>query len=137
MLATLLATAWFGATSGSNLAHEIIALANPCNESLLPRLHELRDAGIPVYLRVGSLDLATPPGKSQGIYDAFGSSPGATLVVVPGVGHALLDEDPQGTIGGVVGFIDRPCVGQGAVCFTAADCCTAGSTCTAGVCVNP
>jgi len=57
-------------------------------EDYEPRLHEL---DMPVLLRVGELDVTTPPTLSEGIARRV---PKATLQVVPGCAHVLLYEDP-------------------------------------------
>ncbi len=58
---------------------------------LRPRLEELE---VPAYVRVGSLDLATPPELSEEIVERL---PEATLDIVDGVGHFVHIEDREKT----------------------------------------
>ncbi len=63
---------------------------------LRPRLGAIR---APVVVRVGELDGATPPSRSEEIVRLV---PHGTLQVVKGAGHALLDEDLEGTTRAIV-----------------------------------
>ncbi len=81
--------AWVDAPDRAAFAAELSAIA--AMEDLVPRLRKLRT---PVVARVGELDLACPKAKSEAIVRAI---PGARLEVVPGCGHALPVEDPEGT----------------------------------------
>jgi 3-oxoadipate enol-lactonase len=81
-------TAWFDLTA--HLADELEAEAAIAD--LRPLLPSLRCA---LYLRVGELDLACPPGLSE---DIARLAPRALVEVVPGCGHALLIEDAAQTV---------------------------------------
>ncbi len=81
--------AWLGAAPSEVLADELEAAA--ASDDLLPRLASLRQ---PVLARVGEHDAACPRAKSEAIARAARQ---ATLQVVPGAGHALEIEDPEGT----------------------------------------
>ena len=85
---------WFDATSRQNLAAELAALADA--EDLTHRVGALT---IPILVRVGAEDVASPPPKSEAI--ARVSSLG-TLQIVPAVGHALMIEDCDATVAAVV-----------------------------------
>jgi pimeloyl-ACP methyl ester carboxylesterase len=85
---------WFEATSPSNLSAEFAAFAH--GEDLTPRLPGLT---APILARVGSEDVAMPCSKSEAIVDA---APSAQIEIVPGVGHALMLEDPEGTLDAVM-----------------------------------
>lgn len=63
---------------------------------------ELADLDLPVYLRVGELDQATPPDGAREIARRL---PDATLDVVPGVGHMLAQEDRAATVQALRGFL--------------------------------
>lgn len=54
----------------------------------------LPELDIPVYLRVGTADLPTPPAWSEEIHELL---PASTLDIVDGVGHFLHLEDPANT----------------------------------------
>lgn len=80
---------WLLAVSPGHLADELDALASA------PDLHtEIGQLEIPLLLRVGELDVATPPARSEAIAAVAAR---ATLERVPGAGHALLCEDVEGT----------------------------------------
>lgn len=80
---------WMRATTPAVLAAEMQAYARASN--VLGRLRALE---IPILARVGELDAACPPAKSEAIArDAKHTQ----LQVVPGAGHALPIEDPEGT----------------------------------------
>jgi 3-oxoadipate enol-lactonase len=64
----------------------------------------LAASGIPLLLRVGALDAATPPGLSR---DMALRAPGARLEVVEGIGHALLAEDFENTAAAIESFFDE------------------------------
>lgn len=68
---------------------------------LLPRLEAVR---VPVYLRVGELDQATPVAYAEAIAAAL---PDARLDVVPGQGHLLHHEDLEGTSAALAAFLSR------------------------------
>jgi 3-oxoadipate enol-lactonase len=84
---------WMVAAPPPVVAGELEAFA--AAEDLRPRLAELK---IPVLLRVGEVDEATPPAFSRAIAERvkFG-----TLQIVPGCGHALLHEDRAATVNSV------------------------------------
>ena len=63
---------------------------------------ELGDLDIPVGIRVGSRDGATPPEWSREIAELL---PRARLEVVDGKGHFLQYEDPKATVAAVVDFL--------------------------------
>jgi pimeloyl-ACP methyl ester carboxylesterase len=88
---------WAEATTAGNLAGELEALA--LCEDLLERCSEI---SVPVLLRVGSEDVATPATQSEELARVM---PRATLEIVPGVGHALLLEDWAGTRTAVQRFL--------------------------------
>jgi 3-oxoadipate enol-lactonase len=90
-------TAWLDATAPELLAQELDAFAEA--PSLLPRLGALR---APLLARVGQLDVAVPPAKSEALGRAV---PGALVEVVPEFGHALLLEDAEGTVASVSSFL--------------------------------
>lgn len=66
---------------------------------LRPRLHEVR---VPTLVRVGDSDANTPVAWAEGIARAI---PGATLQVVPGVGHLCLLQDAEATEGSLIEFL--------------------------------
>lgn len=66
---------------------------------LLPRLGEVE---VPVLLRVGEADAATPATLSEAVARVL---PDATLQIVPGVGHALGYEDGPATAAAVRDFL--------------------------------
>lgn len=80
---------WLTLASPAVLADELATIRTSPN--LLPLLKDLE---VPLCLRVGELDLATPPASSQAITEVV---PNSTLQVVPGAGHCLLTEDWSGT----------------------------------------
>ena len=82
--------AWFGAAPGEVVASELEAFADA--EDLSTALGALT---APVVARVGSVDAAVPPPKSEAIVRACAS---ARLELVDGAGHALAYEDLGGTI---------------------------------------
>ena len=85
--------AWLDCVSPAVLANELDAFA------AAPDLRAaLASLTIPVVARVGALDVAMPPAKSEDIVRAV---PNGRLEVVPGVGHALTLEDLDGTIASV------------------------------------
>ncbi len=67
---------------------------------LHPTLHEI---DVPVYLRVGELDAATPPALARAIADAL---PDVRLDVVEGAGHFLHDEDRAATLSALEKFLE-------------------------------
>jgi 3-oxoadipate enol-lactonase len=85
---------WLDATSRDNLALELDAVA--AGPSLLETLRTF--AGT-VRARTGEFDLASPTANAAAIARV---APHGSLQVVPGCGHALLEEDRAGTIAAVV-----------------------------------
>jgi pimeloyl-ACP methyl ester carboxylesterase len=81
---------WLDSTSPAMLAAELRSSAS--SEDLAPLLPSLR---VRLFARVGERDAATPSAYSRQLTTAV---PGAELQIVPGRGHALLNEDPAGTI---------------------------------------
>lgn len=80
---------WAAAISPSHLADELEAIARaPDLHADIPRLD------VPLLLRVGELDVATPPARSEAIVAVARR---CTMERVPGAGHALLCEDFDGT----------------------------------------
>ncbi|HRG96846.1 MAG TPA: alpha/beta fold hydrolase [Polyangiaceae bacterium] len=77
--------AWLALAPAAVLIEELEDLAGA--PSLLDRIGEL---DIPITLRVGQEDAATPPHHSESI---AAQARHAVLEIVPGVGHALLVED--------------------------------------------
>jgi len=57
---------------------------------------------VPTLVRTGTEDQNAPPAWAQAITAAI---PGARLESVPGVGHALLSRDAEGTPDAVEGFL--------------------------------
>jgi 3-oxoadipate enol-lactonase len=90
--------AWMSAAPGDVLAAELDALADAGD--IRPELPRLR---IPLLLRVGESDVATPPALSRDIAAAVSD---AKLEIVAGAGHALLIEDAAATIESVRSFLD-------------------------------
>lgn len=88
---------WPEATTRSVLSAELRAFSTSAD--LRPRLAEIR---VPVLARVGALDAAAPPSKSEDIVRHVSRG---RLEVVPGVGHALLDEDLEDTVRSVRAFL--------------------------------
>ncbi|MGO8992647.1 MAG: alpha/beta fold hydrolase [Polyangiaceae bacterium] len=86
--------AWLDAISPANLANELDAFA------VAPDLDvEVAALDIPILARVGALDVAAPPGKSEAIVAA---AKRGTLAIVPGAGHALMYEDFHATTASIV-----------------------------------
>lgn len=81
--------AWATATPREEMAQELAAFAHA--PDLRPAIAKL---DIPILLRVGDADLATPPVRARRI-DAVAKR--VSLEIVPGAGHALLCEDFDGT----------------------------------------
>jgi 3-oxoadipate enol-lactonase len=68
-----------------------------------PDLHpRLEHIDVPVYMRVGELDGATPPAMTIAIAEGL---PNATYDVVPGAGHFLQDEDRAETLAAIDRFL--------------------------------
>jgi len=84
------AEGWQDAAPAEVIASELDAFAEA--RDLTPSLSALR---CPVVARVGSVDVATPPAKSEAIAKACRS---AKVEIVKGAGHALVYEDIEGTI---------------------------------------
>lgn len=89
--------AWLEAAPAEVIASELDALA--ATPDLIDDLSRL---ALPVLLRVGALDQATPPSKSETIARHL---PNATLQVVPDVAHALLLEDTAACVAAVRAFV--------------------------------
>lgn len=89
--------AWLDLTRPELLAAEFEAEAEM--RDLRPLLPDLACA---LYLRVGELDVATPPSVSREIADLV---PGSVLEIVPGCAHALLIENAHETCERVVEII--------------------------------
>ncbi len=85
--------AWSSATTAENLAAELEAVADA--PLLLPALASFAGA---VIARTGSLDVAAPLSHAEAIIAACARG---RLEVVHGAGHALLEEDRDGTIAAV------------------------------------
>lgn len=88
---------WARATTPERLARELEAFIAAAD--LRPQLATL---GIPILVRVGSIDAASPPERSRRMVDALRCSTsselrGVRFEEVPGVGHALLREDFEST----------------------------------------
>lgn len=93
-------TAWFDLTRPELLAAEFAAEAEM--RDLRPLLSGL---ACRLYLRVGELDIASPPAVSQEIADLV---PSTLLEIVPGCAHALLIEDAVATCDRVVELVEGP-----------------------------
>ncbi|MFU8805117.1 MAG: alpha/beta fold hydrolase [Bradymonadaceae bacterium] len=73
------------------------------NEFGGPDLHPiLEDIDVPVYLQVGDLDVATPPGLAEVIAEGLSD---VRLDVFTGVGHFLHDEASEATLSAVERFL--------------------------------
>jgi pimeloyl-ACP methyl ester carboxylesterase len=90
---------WATATSRENLAQELEAFARA--PDLKPAIARL---DIPILLRVGELDPATPASASERI---AGAARNATLEIVPGVSHAILSEDFDATAASIERHLSR------------------------------
>lgn len=88
---------WVYATPAASLARELDAFADA--PDLTPKL---RDLSCPVLARAGTADRALPYTKSQAIVCAVARG---TLQLVPGAGHALLEEDFAATAEAVKAFL--------------------------------
>lgn len=86
------------APARSGVAAELNAFAESAD--LRPRLGSI---AVPVYLRVGELDVATPVACSEEIHRAI---PSSRLDVVPGCGHLIHHEDRENTIAAIAAFLD-------------------------------
>lgn len=84
---------WASAVRLEDLARELEAFMGAVD--LRPQIAEL---ALPMLLRVGSIDAASPPERSRRIADVARH---ASLEEVPGVGHALLCEDFDSTAASV------------------------------------
>jgi 3-oxoadipate enol-lactonase len=85
---------WLGATPPANLARELDAMAEA--PSLLEGLGRFEGQ---LLARTGSLDVAVPVPKAEAMARAARNG---RLEIVPGVGHALMEEDREGTIAAVL-----------------------------------
>lgn len=88
---------WLYACPAEVLAAELEAMADADN--LLERLPTIT---VPVLLRLGELDIATPRGPAEEMAKRL---PKASLQVVPGKGHALSIEDAGPTWNAVEAFL--------------------------------
>ena len=91
--------AWLGCIAADALALELESFARA--PDLLEALGSLQ---VPVLARVGELDQAQPPVKSQAIVS---SVPRGELQIVPGVAHDLLFGDMPGTADAILAFFAR------------------------------
>lgn len=89
---------WLHTTTASALAAECRALA-----ALRDLRPEVRNLAIPVYARVGALDVGAPPRVSEEIVSLVEHG---ALEIVPGCGHALLIEDLPNTVSAIVSQIE-------------------------------
>jgi pimeloyl-ACP methyl ester carboxylesterase len=90
---------WLASATREMIAAELDAFATA------PDLAEAVSAlTMPIVARVGSVDAATPPTKSEAIVRACRS---ARIEVVDGAGHALMIEDLDGTIAALRGLLAR------------------------------
>lgn len=90
---------WLDQAPDEVMAQETEAVAE-C-EDLRPLLSTLQ---LPVYLRVGSEDHATPPERVRALSKLL---PHARLDVVPHAGHMLVQEDLVGTHQAIDAFLER------------------------------
>jgi 3-oxoadipate enol-lactonase len=89
---------WAKVSSGEDLARELEAFAGA------PDLREaIARLDVPIMLRVGALDRATPLARSQEI---TGVAKRASLQVIPEVGHAILCEDFEATVDAIARYLD-------------------------------
>ncbi len=65
---------------------------------------QLKNIHQPTLVTVGEQDILTPPYQSRIIAESI---PGAELVVLPGVGHFCITEDPRGFADRVASFLKR------------------------------
>ena len=89
---------WLDEIRPELVAEELRSLAG--QPDLVARLSEL---GIPIHIRTGELDVATPPAGAQALVDACLQ---ATTEVVSGCGHLLHHEDPTGTVAWIQRVLD-------------------------------
>ena len=100
---------WATAADGEALARELEAfVAAP---DLLP---ELATLDIPLLVRVGSIDAASPPERSRRLAQRARDGR-VRLEEVPGVGHALLCEDFESTAASIERHLEATRTGQGAL----------------------
>lgn len=95
-------TSWGAACDAQDLAAEFDALTAAED----PR-SAIAALDVPVLLRVGALDTATPPACSE---DVAAVARHAALQVVPDVGHAILNEDFEGTAAAVESHLEAATV---------------------------
>lgn len=91
---------WLDAVARDALIEELDDLA--VAPSLLPRLARLE---APILARTGELDVATSPDHARRIVEAVRHG---RLAIAPGVGHALLLEDREGTVASLRRVIGLP-----------------------------
>jgi len=84
---------WTRITTAEALVGELRALATASD--LRPALAQV---GVPVYARVGAVDIGAPPAWSRDIVQSVVQG---ELEIVPGCGHALLIEDRERTCGAI------------------------------------
>jgi pimeloyl-ACP methyl ester carboxylesterase len=95
-------TSWATASAPSHLADELDAFA--AARDLRPELARL---SVPILLRVGALDTATPPERTQEVAAVV---PHSVVQIVEHVGHALLIEDFEATARAIEDALRRPAI---------------------------
>ena len=91
--------AWMTSTGHLSLAGELEAFADAA--PVIPALASFEGR---VLARTGALDGAAPPAHAEAIAAACANG---VAQIVPGCGHALLEEDREGTIRAVVSALSR------------------------------
>lgn len=89
--------AWMTSTQPENLARELDAVADAA--PVLPTLAAFEGR---IVARTGSLDRATSPAHAEAIARAC---PRGVVQIVPGCGHALLEEDREETLRAVIAAV--------------------------------
>ncbi len=74
--------------------HAAAALRMMANWELAPLVRDLPHLAVPLLLVAGAGDRSIPPADAARLRDMI---PGATLAVMPGLGHLAHEEDPAGT----------------------------------------
>lgn len=97
--------AWGAASSAEHLAQELEAFASA--PDLRPDVAAL---DIPILLRVGTAETASPPARSRRI---LAVAKACVLEEVPGVGHAILCEDFDATAESIDQFLEAASRRQG------------------------